>query len=61
MWISGPAKRVSSAGRTGTLRPGFHLAPGMRVGLFGRGGVLSGESVYTVRARVTQVDPNVAR
>jgi nicotinate-nucleotide adenylyltransferase len=35
MWISGPAKRVSAAGRTGTLRPGFHLEPGMRVGLFG--------------------------
>jgi nicotinate-nucleotide adenylyltransferase len=35
MWISGPAKRVSAAGRTGALRPGFHLEPGMRVGLFG--------------------------
>jgi nicotinate-nucleotide adenylyltransferase len=35
MWISGPAKRVTAAGRIGTLRPGFHLEPGMRVGLFG--------------------------
>lgn len=29
--------------------------------LFGRGGVLSGDSVFTVRARVTQVDPKVHR
>ena len=29
--------------------------------LFGRGGVLSGDSVYTVRARVTQSDPSVHR
>lgn len=35
MWISGPAKRVSAAGRIGSLRPGFHLQPGMRVGLYG--------------------------
>jgi len=35
MWISGPAKRVSAAGRAGSLRPGFHLEPGMRVGLLG--------------------------
>jgi nicotinate-nucleotide adenylyltransferase len=35
MWISGPAKRVSAAGRVGALRPGFHLSPGMRVGLLG--------------------------
>ena len=35
MWIAGPAKRVSAAGRVGSLRPGFFLAPGMRVGLFG--------------------------
>jgi len=35
MWISGPAKRVSAAGRVGSLRPGFHLEPGMRVGLLG--------------------------
>ncbi len=35
MWISGPAKRVSAAGRTGSLRPGFHLERGMRVGLLG--------------------------
>ena len=35
MWISGPAKRVSAAGRIGSLRPGFHLSRGMRVGLLG--------------------------
>jgi glutamate-5-semialdehyde dehydrogenase len=29
--------------------------------LFGRGGVLSGESVFTVRSRVTQADPSVRR
>lgn len=29
--------------------------------LFGRGGVLSGDSVYTVRARVRQSDPDVGR
>lgn len=29
--------------------------------LFGRGGVLSGDSVYTVRARVRQSDPHVRR
>lgn len=29
--------------------------------LFGRGGVLSGSSVYTVRSRVTQTDPSVGR
>ena len=29
--------------------------------LFGRGGILSGDSVYTVRSRVTQEDPNVGR
>jgi glutamate-5-semialdehyde dehydrogenase len=29
--------------------------------LFGRGGVLSGDSVYTVRTRVTQSDPDVHR
>ena len=29
--------------------------------LFGRGGVLSGDSAFTVRSRVTQDDPNVGR
>ncbi len=31
----GPARRVPTGGRPGALRPGFHLEPGMRVGLFG--------------------------
>ncbi|HEX5378505.1 MAG TPA: adenylyltransferase/cytidyltransferase family protein, partial [Phenylobacterium sp.] len=35
MWFAGPARRVSGAGRPGTLRLGFSLAPGMRVGLYG--------------------------
>ena len=35
MWFAGPARRVSSAGRPATLRLGFDLKPGMRVGLFG--------------------------
>ncbi|MGZ5984628.1 MAG: nicotinate-nucleotide adenylyltransferase [Caulobacteraceae bacterium] len=35
MWISGPARRVSAAGRVGSLRPGFQLQRGMRVGLLG--------------------------
>ena len=29
--------------------------------LFGRGGVLSGDSVFTVRTRVTQTDPDIGR
>lgn len=29
--------------------------------LFGRGGVLSGDSVFTVRSRVRQTDPNIGR
>ncbi len=29
--------------------------------LFGRGGILSGDSVFTVRSRVTQEDPNIGR
>jgi nicotinate-nucleotide adenylyltransferase len=35
MWIAGPARRAPVAGRPGALRLGFHLEPGMRVGLFG--------------------------
>ncbi|MGH6956634.1 MAG: nicotinate-nucleotide adenylyltransferase [Caulobacteraceae bacterium] len=34
MWRAGPAPR-RPAGRPALLRPGFHLAPGMRVGVFG--------------------------
>ena len=32
---AGLARRAPTAGRTGALRTGFHLEPGMRVGLFG--------------------------
>ena len=35
MWFAGPARRAPVAGRPQALRLGFHLAPGMRVGLFG--------------------------
>lgn len=35
MWFAGPARRAPFAGRPGGLRLGFHLEPGMRVGLFG--------------------------
>jgi glutamate-5-semialdehyde dehydrogenase len=42
-------------------RPELGLSNWQHGRLFGRGGVLSGDSVYTVRARVTQVDPKVHR
>ncbi|WP_395673280.1 nicotinate-nucleotide adenylyltransferase [Phenylobacterium sp.] len=35
MWFAGPARRTPPAGRPGGLRLGFHLEPGMRVGLYG--------------------------
>jgi nicotinate-nucleotide adenylyltransferase len=35
MWFAGPARRAPVAGRPQALRTGFHLEPGMRVGLFG--------------------------
>ncbi len=35
MWSAGPARRAPVAGRPQALRTGFHLEPGMRVGLFG--------------------------
>src|ERR1051326_5539005 len=35
MWFAGPARRGPRAGRPGGLRLGFHLEPGMRVGLYG--------------------------
>lgn len=35
MWFAGDARRRPGAGRPALLRPGFSLAPGMRVGLFG--------------------------
>ena len=35
MWFAGPARRLPAAGRPRALRLGFHLEPGMRVGLFG--------------------------
>ena len=35
MWFAGPARRAPVAGRPSTLRLGFTLTPGMRVGLYG--------------------------
>jgi nicotinate-nucleotide adenylyltransferase len=35
MWFAGPARRQPASGRPAGLRLGFHLEPGMRVGLFG--------------------------
>ena len=35
MWFAGPARRVPAAGRPATLRLGFSLSPGMKVGLYG--------------------------
>jgi len=35
MWFAGPARRRPKAGRPAALRLGFHLEPGMRVGLYG--------------------------
>lgn len=42
-------------------RPELGLSNWQYGRLFGRGGVLSGDSVFTVRARLTQADPNVRR
>ena len=42
-------------------RPELGLSNWQAGRLFGRGGVLSGDSVYTVRGRVTQSDPGVGR
>ena len=42
-------------------RPELGLSNWQYGRLFGRGGVLSGDSVYTIRARVTQDDPDVGR
>ena len=35
MWFAGAARLVPEAGRPSSLRTGFSLAPGMRVGLYG--------------------------
>ena len=35
MWSAGPARRASPGGRPRALRLGFHLARGMKVGLYG--------------------------
>jgi nicotinate-nucleotide adenylyltransferase len=35
MWFAGPARLIPKGGRPGALRLGFHLAPGMKVGLYG--------------------------
>ena len=35
MWFAGPARLMAKGGRPGALRLSFHLAPGMKVGLYG--------------------------
>lgn len=35
MWLAGPARRLPVCGGPAAMRLGFHLQPGMRVGLFG--------------------------
>lgn len=42
-------------------RPELGLSNWQYGRLYGRGGVLSGDSVYTIRSRVTQQDPGVGR
>jgi glutamate-5-semialdehyde dehydrogenase len=42
-------------------RPELGLSNWQHGRLFGRGGVLSGDSVYTVRTRMVQTDPKLAR
>lgn len=42
-------------------RPELGLSNWQLGRLFGRGGILSGDSVYTIRGRVTQTDPDVSR
>lgn len=48
-------------GQFALLRPELGLSNWQNGRLFGRGGVLSGDSVYTVRLRVRQSDPTVHR
>lgn len=35
MWFAGPARLTPRSGRPGGFRLGFHLSPGMKVGLYG--------------------------
>lgn len=48
-------------GQYALQRPELGLSNWQWGRLFGRGGILSGDSVFTVRARVTQSDPDVGR
>ncbi len=48
-------------GQYALSRPELGLSNWQFGRLFGRGGVLSGDSVYTVRTRVTQTDPDIGR
>jgi len=48
-------------GQYALRRPELGLSSWQNGRLFGRGGVLSGDSVYTIRARATQSDPDVSR
>ena len=42
-------------------RPELGLSSWQFGRLFGRGGILTGDGVYTIRLRVTQSDPDVHR
>ncbi len=48
-------------GQYALAKPELGLSNWQTGRLFGRGGILSGDSVYTVRSRVTQDDPNIGR
>jgi glutamate-5-semialdehyde dehydrogenase len=48
-------------GQYALRRPELGLSNWQNGRLFARGGVLSGDGVFTIRARVTQTDPDVGR
>jgi glutamate-5-semialdehyde dehydrogenase len=48
-------------GQYALQRPELGLSNWQFGRLFGRGGVLSGDSIYTLRTRVTQDDPDIGR
>ena len=76
MWSAGPARRARPGGRPKALRLGFTrwvdgqyalnkpelgLSNWQNGRLFARGGVLAGDGVFSVRARVRQSDLGLDR